>query len=61
MAQYTPMGKLDNTPELQRRITKREYEKVLDYALDIGFQNIYTQDFDSATEEYIPEFDLSGV
>ena len=61
MAQYTPMGKLDNTPELQRRITEREYEKVLNYALDIGFQNIYTQDFDSATEEYIPEFDLSGV
>ena len=61
MAQYTPMGKLDNTPELQRKITKREYEKVLSYALDIGFQNIYTQDFDSATEEYIPDFDLSGV
>lgn len=61
MAQYTPMGKLHNTPELQRRITEREYEKVLNYALDIGFQNIYTQDFDSATEEYIPEFDLSGV
>ena len=61
MAQYTPMGKLENTPELQRKITKREYEKVLNYAVDLGFQNIYTQDFASATEEYIPSFDLSGV
>ena len=59
MAQYTPMGKLHNTPELQRRITEREYEKVLNYALDIGFQNIYTQDFDSATEEYIPDDKIS--
>ena len=61
MAQYTPFGMLENTPELQRRITRREYEKVVDYALSIGFHNIYTQDFDSATEEYIPQFDLSGV
>lgn len=61
MAQYTPMGNLQNTPELQRRITRREYEKVVSYALNLGFENIYTQDFESATEEYIPEFDLSGV
>lgn len=61
MAQYTPMGNIENIPELQRRITKREYEKVLTYAIDLGFHNIYTQDFASATEEYIPEFDLSGV
>jgi putative pyruvate formate lyase activating enzyme len=61
MAQYTPMGKLENTPELQRKITKREYEKVLNYAINEGFHNIYTQDFDSATEDYIPEFDLRGV
>ena len=61
MAQYTPMGDIENVPELQRRITKREYDKVLTYALDIGFSNIYTQDFASATEKYIPEFDLSGV
>ena len=61
MAQYTPFGKLENTPELQRKITRREYEKVVDYALGIGFHNIYTQDFDSATEDYIPDFDLSGV
>lgn len=61
MAQYTPMGKLDTVPELQRRITAREYEKVVSYALELGFDNIYTQDYSSATEEYIPSFDLSGV
>jgi putative pyruvate formate lyase activating enzyme len=61
MAQYTPMGNIENIPELQRRITKREYEKVLTYAIDIGFQNIYTQDFASASEVFIPDFDCSGV
>ena len=61
MAQYTPIGKLDTVPELQRRITAREYEKVVSYALELGFDNIYTQDYSSATEEYIPSFDLSGV
>ena len=61
MAQYTPMGKLDAVPELQRRITAREYEKVVSYALELGFDNIYTQDYSSAMEEYIPSFDLSGV
>ena len=61
MAQYTPVGKLDTVPELQRRITAREYEKVVSYALELGFDNIYTQDYSSATEEYIPSFDLSGV
>lgn len=61
MAQYTPYGKIENFPELQRRITQREYEKVLSFAEGLGFKTIYTQEFTSSSEEYIPDFDLTGV
>lgn len=61
MAQYTPYGKIENYPELQRKITQREYDKVLDFALATGFKNIFTQNPSAASENFIPEFDLSGV
>ena len=61
MAQYTPYGKIENYPELQRKITEREYNKVLTFAEELGFENIYSQDFDSSSEKFIPDFDLTGV
>jgi putative pyruvate formate lyase activating enzyme len=61
MAQYTPYGKIDDFPELQRKITQREYNKVLAFAENIGFENIYTQEFSASSEEFIPDFDLTGV
>ena len=61
MAQYTPYGKLDELPELQRRITVREYEKVLSHAEKLGFVNIFTQQPSAASEKFIPDFDLTGV
>ena len=61
MAQYTPCGKTEDFSELQRKITKREYDKVLSFALDFGFTNIFTQEPDSADCQFIPDFDLTGV
>ncbi len=61
MSQYTPYGKVDSFPELQRRITEREYFKVVDYAENLGFGNIFTQSFLSADEEFIPDFDFTGI
>ncbi len=61
MSQYTPYGDLENYKELNRKLTKREYNKVLDYAADCGIESIYTQDLNSGSEKYIPPFDLSGV
>ena len=61
MAQYTPYGKIEGYPELQRRITPREYDKVLDFAIGAGFKNIFTQEPSSANTEFIPDFDLTGV
>lgn len=61
MAQYTPYGKIENYPELQRKITQREYDKVLSFAMSLGFSNIFIQDPSSSSEEFIPDFDLTGV
>lgn len=59
MSQYTPMLQnegMENFPELKRKITKREYEKVVDYAISLGIKNAYIQDLDAADKSYIPDF-----
>ena len=61
MSQYTPFGKVENHKELQRKITPREYEKVLTAAENMGFRNLFIQDSDSSDENFIPDFDFSGV
>lgn len=61
MAQYVPCGRLEQFPELQRKITKREYEKVVDYACQKELQRVFVQELGSADKMYIPPFDLNGV
>ncbi len=61
MAQYTPCGELESFPELQRKITRREYEKAVSFLEDLGFENVFLQELDSAAEQFIPAFDLTGV
>lgn len=58
MRQYTPMGDIEGFPELNRRVTDREYARVLDYAGALGFQNIYTQERESAERAFIPAWDF---
>ncbi len=57
MSQYTPFGNIENFPELKRKITFREYEKVLDYAMSLGIDNMFFQDKKSASTDYIPSWD----
>ncbi|WP_028243908.1 radical SAM protein [Pseudobutyrivibrio ruminis] len=58
MSQYTPMPQIaSNYPELNRRVTKREYDSLIDYALSIGVENAFIQDRTVAKESFIPEFD----
>ncbi len=61
MSQYVPLGKAKEMPVINRKITKREYEKVLNYIIDFNCDNVFIQENSSAKEEYIPQFDLSGV
>ena len=57
MSQYVPFAEALNMPVINRRVTEREYEKVLDYIIDSGFSNVYIQETDSADTKYIPSFD----
>lgn len=61
MSQYIPFYKAELYPEINRRIIRREYDKVLDHFYKLGFENGYIQERNSAEEDYIPAFDLEGV
>lgn len=55
MNQYTPVRKC-KYKELNRMVTKKEYEEVVDYAYEIGVRNAFTQDEESISESFIPKF-----
>ena len=62
MAQYTPMPGIENRfPELGRTITPSEYDELVDYAIDIGVENGFIQEGETAKESFIPAFDNEGV
>lgn len=61
MNQYTPIYEQEKYTELNRKVTRREYEKVLDYAMELGIQNGFIQDGETASESFIPAFDYEGV
>ena len=61
MSQYTPCGRAEQYPEINRRVTKREYEKVLSYICNTDFENVYIQEKTSSDKKFIPPFDLAGV
>ena len=59
MSQYIPYGDSGKYPELQRRVTKREYESVLNEAIALGFgDRLYAQERASSQEKYIPSWDF---
>lgn len=61
MNQFTPLSNLEKYPELNRKITDEEYETLVDYAIDIGIENGFIQEGDTAEESFIPAFDCEGV
>ena len=58
MSQYTPCGNAENYKEINRKVTKREYNKVLDYICSFDFPNVYIQEQTSADKKYIPDFNM---
>lgn len=61
MNQYTPMAQSRLYPELNRKITEAEYEELVDYAIEIGVENGFIQEGETASESFIPEFNGEGV
>lgn len=64
MNQYTPFERvreISGCQELGRKVTRREYEAVVDYAIELGVTNAFIQEGDAAKESFVPEFDGEGV
>ena len=64
MNQYTPVMKgadADKYPELMRTLTEKEYDEVVDYAIDLGVENGFIQEEETAAESFIPQFDGEGI
>ena len=62
MNQYTPNKQcLESGTSLGRKLREAEYDKVLTYAEDLGFNKIWWQEQGTASESFIPEFDTTGV
>jgi len=61
MRQYVPHGRIEAFPELNRRVSDEEYEQVEQYLFDSPIEDGFVQEEESASEEFIPAFDNSGV
>ncbi len=62
MNQYTPMkGIEEKFPELGRKLTPEEYDELVDFAIDIGVENGFIQEGETALESFIPEFTNEGL
>lgn len=61
MSQYTPFYAAEKHPEINRPITRREYEKVVDHLYRLGLEEGYVQERQSSDTQYIPDFNLEGV
>ncbi len=61
MSQYTPCGLASEYPTINRKLSEKEYDMVLSHAEKSGPENVFIQELDASSAEFIPDFDLSGV
>ena len=61
MNQYTPINRIKEYDNLNWRVTKKEYDEVVDYAIELGVVNGFIQEGGTADESFIPEFDYTGL
>lgn len=61
MNQYTPLPHVQGIPDLNRKISEAEYQRVLLFAERIGIEHGFFQEGDTAVESFIPEFDNEGI
>lgn len=60
MNQYTPLEQVENIKDLNRKTTKREYGRLLEYVMELGIENAFIQEGDVAKESFIPDFSGDG-
>lgn len=61
MSQYTPFGKANTMPPLNRKVTEEEAAAALSYLQLLGIRDGFCQELSAAEEEYVPRWDLSGL
>lgn len=61
MNQYTPVCKINDFPNLNRKLTDEEYDEVIDYACSLGIENAFVQEGETQSESFIPNFDSSII
>lgn len=60
MAQYVPCGLAEKYPEINRKVTAREFCKVSDKLFELELDG-FVQERKAADKKFIPAFDLTGV
>ncbi len=55
MSQYSPQYKANRYPQINRTLTQAEYDKITEYALDLGLENAFVQELESQ-DHYVPDF-----
>lgn len=61
MAQYFPSGDANKYPEINRKVSKKEFLEVEEYLYDLKLENGYIQELGEHEEEYVPNFNLDNV
>lgn len=61
MNQYTPVNHSDTFTFLNDKVSDKEYDDIINYALDLGVKNAYIQEGETQDESFIPPFDLEGL
>ena len=61
MNQFTPLDGLEGYPEINRVLSEEEYDRIVDYAIELGVENGFIQEGETAKESFIPSFDYEGV
>ena len=57
MSQYTPVNEIGTRfPELEMTVKRKNYKKLIDYAINLGVEQAYYQEGNVAKESFIPEF-----
>jgi putative pyruvate formate lyase activating enzyme len=61
MGQYMPCFRTGEFPEINRPLSKEEYEEVIEYFFELGLENGFAQEEGADSPKYVPDFDLEGV
>lgn len=61
MNQYTPLPHVERYPEINRKLKKFEYNRLVDYAISLGVEKGFIQEGETAEESFIPAFTNEGV